>query len=43
MSESFEITAQIRNISGRGASRRLRNLGQVPAIVYGGKKKHQLW
>jgi large subunit ribosomal protein L25 len=38
MSESFEITAQIRNISGRGASRRLRNLGQVPAIVYGGKK-----
>jgi large subunit ribosomal protein L25 len=39
MSESFAITAQSRNISGRGASRRLRKLGQVPAIVYGGQKE----
>ena len=36
MSE-HKITATSRNDEGKGASRRLRHAGQVPAIVYGGK------
>lgn len=32
----FEITAQKRELQGRGASRRLRQAGKVPGIVYGG-------
>jgi large subunit ribosomal protein L25 len=32
----FEIDAEARTGSGRTASRRLRRLGRVPAIVYGG-------
>jgi large subunit ribosomal protein L25 len=32
----FEISAQKREAQGTGASRRLRRLGRVPAIVYGG-------
>lgn len=32
----FEISAQARDASGRAASRRLRRLGRVPAVVYGG-------
>ena len=32
----FEITAQQRVLQGRGASRRLRQAGKVPGIVYGG-------
>jgi large subunit ribosomal protein L25 len=32
----FEISAETRDGSGRAASRRLRRLGRVPAIVYGG-------
>ena len=35
----FELTASSREDKGKGASRRLRRLaGQVPAIIYGGKK-----
>jgi large subunit ribosomal protein L25 len=32
----FEISAQKREAQGTGASRRLRRMGKVPAIVYGG-------
>jgi len=35
MSASLDINAQIRQDAGKGASRRLRRLGLVPAIVYG--------
>jgi large subunit ribosomal protein L25 len=34
----FEINAEARNDAGKGASRRLRRLGKVPAIVYGGDR-----
>jgi large subunit ribosomal protein L25 len=37
MNKSFEIGAESRNDQGKGASRRLRHAGKVPAIVYGGK------
>ncbi len=36
MSVSFEIDALPRSDAGKGASRRLRRSGQVPAIIYGG-------
>jgi large subunit ribosomal protein L25 len=36
MNASFELEAQVRNDSGKGASRRLRREGKVPAIMYGG-------
>lgn len=35
MSVSFEVNAQPRTGAGKGASRRLRRTGLVPAIVYG--------
>ncbi len=39
MSDAFEITAEIREDKGKGASRRLRRLAdQVPAILYGGDR-----
>jgi len=38
MSENFEINAELRSDSGKGASRRLRLEGKLPAIVYGGGK-----
>jgi large subunit ribosomal protein L25 len=38
---AFEVIAQTRNAQGTGASRRLRNAGKVPGIVYGGKKPAQ--
>ncbi len=34
--ETFEVTAELRQDQGKGASRRLRRAGRVPAIVYGG-------
>ncbi len=37
MGKQFEIGAEARNDQGKGASRRLRHAGKVPAIVYGGK------
>jgi large subunit ribosomal protein L25 len=38
---AFEVVAQTRKAQGTGASRRLRNAGRVPGIVYGGKKPAQ--
>ena len=39
MSTNFTINAKSREETGKGASRRLRRLtGEVPAIIYGGKK-----
>jgi large subunit ribosomal protein L25 len=37
MRKSFEVGAESRNDQGKGASRRLRRAGKVPAILYGGK------
>ena len=37
MSKTHEIKVQRREDGGKGASRRLRRDGQVPAIVYGGE------
>jgi len=39
MSDLFELSAEIREDAGKGASRRLRRSGKVPAILYGGKKE----
>ena len=36
MSDIFELTAELRQDVGKGASRRLRRQGKVPAILYGG-------
>jgi large subunit ribosomal protein L25 len=36
MKVSFEIKAEPRQDAGKGASRRLRHAGKVPAILYGG-------
>ena len=38
MQETFELKAESRSDAGKGASRRLRHAGKVPAIVYGGGK-----
>ena len=37
MSKPIEVVAESRNDQGKGASRRLRHAGKVPAIIYGGK------
>ena len=36
---SFSFGAEARGAQGKGASRRLRNTGKVPAILYGGHKE----
>ena len=36
MSDKIELTAEPRTDLGKGASRRLRKAGLVPAIIYGG-------
>ncbi len=42
MSDQFELYAEVREDLGKGASRRLRRLGdQIPAIIYGGSKDPQ--
>jgi len=38
MSNSFELEAELRNDTGKGASRRLRYAGLVPGIIYGAHK-----
>ncbi|MGB5715893.1 MAG: 50S ribosomal protein L25/general stress protein Ctc [Gammaproteobacteria bacterium] len=38
MATSFELSAEPRSDLGKGASRRLRRAGKVPAIIYGGNK-----
>jgi large subunit ribosomal protein L25 len=35
----FVLTAELRNDMGKGASRRLRGAGKVPAILYGGHQE----
>lgn len=37
MAKTHQISVQLRNDEGKGASRRLRHAGHVPAIVYGGQ------
>lgn len=37
----IEINANKRTLQGKGASRRLRNIGKVPGIIYGGKDPAQ--
>jgi len=39
MKTSFELVAEFRDDQGKGASRRLRRTGKVPAILYGGHKE----
>ena len=39
MTISFEVNAEIRNVQGKGASRRLRRENRVPAILYGGDEE----
>ena len=42
MSGQFELTAELREDKGKGASRRLRRLADhIPAIIYGGDKDPQ--
>ncbi len=41
MSVKFELKAEPRNALGKGASRRLRHAGQLPAILYGGAQDPQ--
>ena len=36
---AFKFNAEVRTAQGKGASRRLRREGLVPAIVYGGEEK----
>jgi len=38
MSNSFEFKAELRDDTGKGASRRLRHAGLVPGIIYGAHK-----
>src|SRR3990172_8825450 len=38
MSTKFELSAETRDAKGKGASRRLRRVGKVPAILYGASK-----
>ena len=43
MSDSIQLTAELRTTVGKGASRRLRRLGdKVPGIIYGGKSQPQM-
>ena len=42
MSVSFELNANARSDTGKGASRRLRKTGQVPGIIYGADKDPQM-
>jgi len=43
MSQDFDLIAEIRTDQGKGASRRLRHEGKVPAIIYGaGRPPRQL-
>ncbi|MEO7066019.1 MAG: 50S ribosomal protein L25/general stress protein Ctc [Rhodanobacter sp.] len=39
MAKTHEIKAEVRKDEGKGASRRLRHAGFVPAIVYGGEQQ----
>ncbi|MGV6851746.1 MAG: 50S ribosomal protein L25/general stress protein Ctc [bacterium] len=39
MAIAYKVPAELREDQGKGASRRLRREGKVPAIVYGGERK----
>jgi len=39
MENLFEVQAELRTDKGKGASRRLRHAGQVPAIMYGAEEE----
>ena len=39
MKTSIELVAEFRDDQGKGASRRLRRSGKVPAILYGGHEQ----
>src|ERR1700741_118769 len=41
MRVSFTFGADLRDMQGKGASRRLRHAGKVPAILYGGHQDAQ--
>ena len=41
MAISFELNAESRTDTGKGASRRLRHAGKIPAIIYGAGKDPQ--
>ncbi|HZR38247.1 MAG TPA: 50S ribosomal protein L25/general stress protein Ctc [Nevskia sp.] len=41
MKQTFVVEAEVRSAHGKGASRRLRREGKVPAILYGGKGEPQ--
>ena len=41
MKENFVVNAEVRADQGKGASRRLRHTGKVPAILYGGNEAPQ--
>ena len=38
MSNSYELTAELRNRVGKGSARELRRNGMVPAVIYGDKQ-----
>ena len=38
MAEVFEINAEKRERDGKGPARALRNIGKIPAVIYGDKK-----
>ena len=38
MATSYSLTAEVRTDSGKGASRRLRRTGKIPAILYGANR-----
>ncbi|WP_406040898.1 50S ribosomal protein L25 [Succinimonas sp.] len=38
MAETNKFTAEVRNVFGKGASRRLRRANRLPAIIYGGNE-----
>jgi large subunit ribosomal protein L25 len=42
MSMSFDVNAQSRQDAGKGASRRLRRQGLVPAVVYGARREPEM-
>ena len=42
MATSFAVTAEPRAEQGKGASRRLRRTGKVPAVLYGGKGEAEM-
>jgi len=42
MQETFELKAEVRTDTGKGASRRLRHANAVPAIIYGAGQEPQM-